>query len=89
MVILVILFVDAFFSFSYITPLSAVFSETCVHYHLYADDMQKMQLFIPFTSSEFLDIIFILESTMTVVCSSLSENLFEFNPFMTNFMLLG
>jgi hypothetical protein len=53
----------------YTTLRSTFISKPCVHHYLYANDAQ---LFISFTSSEFLNIfknIFILESTITAICS--------------------
>ena len=47
------------------------------------------QLFISFTSSEFLTNIAILENTIDEVCSRMSANLLMLNPSKTDFLLIG
>ena len=70
----------------YTTPLSTVISQYGANHHLYADDTQ---LFISFTSSEFLKNIAILENTIDKVCSWMSANLLMLNPSKTDFLLIG
>jgi Reverse transcriptase (RNA-dependent DNA polymerase) len=70
----------------YTTPLSTVISQCGAHHHLYADDTQ---LFISFTSSEFLKNTAILENTIAKVCSWMSANLLTLNPSKTDFLLIG
>ena len=47
------------------------------------------QVFISFTSSEFLTNIAILENTIDEVCSRMSANLLMLNPSKTDFLLIG
>jgi hypothetical protein len=70
----------------YSTPLSTIISQCGAHHHLYEDDTQ---LFISFTSSEFVRNIAILESTITKVCSWISANLLLLNSSKTDFLLIG
>ena len=70
----------------YTTPLSTVISKSSVHHHLYADDTQ---LFISFSSSEFLQNISVLENVISEVCSWMSANLLMLNPSKTDFLIIG
>ena len=47
------------------------------------------QLFISFTSSEFLTNIAILENIIDEICSRMSANLLMLNPSKTDFLLIG
>ena len=70
----------------YTTPLSTVITKSSVHHHLYADDTQ---LFISFSSSEFLQNFSLLENAINEVCSWMSANLLMLNPSKTDFLLIG
>ena len=70
----------------YTTPLSTVITKSSVHHHLYADDTQ---LFISFSSSEFLQNLSLLENAINEVCSWMSANLLMLNPSKTDFLLIG
>ena len=69
----------------YTTPVSTVICQCGAYHHLYADDTQ---LFISFTSSEFLKNVAILENTIAEVCSWMFANLLMLNPSKTDFLLI-
>ena len=70
----------------YTTPLSTVISNSPVHHHLYADDTQ---LYMSFSSADFISNISLLENTIAEVSSWMSANLLMLNPSKTDFLLLG
>jgi hypothetical protein len=70
----------------YTTPLSTIISKSSVHHHLCADDTQ---LFIPFSSDKFREIVSFLESAIAEVSSWMYANLLMRNPSKTEFLLIG
>jgi Reverse transcriptase (RNA-dependent DNA polymerase)/Endonuclease-reverse transcriptase len=70
----------------YTTPLSYIFSNSDVSYHLYADDTQ---LYISFSSSDSVNSLSILSSTLDSVHSWFSSNRLSVNPSKTEFLLIG
>src|SRR3989454_3683504 len=70
----------------YTTPLSYIFSDSRVSYHLYADDTQ---LYISFSSADAPDNISILSSTLDSVYSWFTCNRLSVNPSKTEYMLIG
>src|SRR5207244_8084970 len=69
----------------YTTPLSYIFSDSRVSYHLYADDTQ---LYISFFSADSPDNLSILSSTLDSVYSWFTCNRLSVNPSKTEYMLI-
>jgi hypothetical protein len=70
----------------YTTPLTYLFSNYPVSYHLYADDTQ---LYISFSSSDSLAHLSILSSTLNSVFDWFTSNRLSVNPSKTEFLLVG
>ena len=70
----------------YTTPLSYIFSDSPVSYHLYADDTQ---LYISFSSSDSTQNLALLSSTLDSVYSWLTSNHLSVNPSKTEYLLVG
>src|ERR1044072_7126669 len=70
----------------YTTPLSQIFSNSPVSYHLYADDTQ---LYISFSSSDSAHNLALLSSTLDSVYSWLTCNRLSVNPSKTEYLLVG
>src|SRR5207245_3968055 len=70
----------------YTTPLSYIFTNYSVSFHLYADDTQ---LYICFSSSDSVSNLNTLSSTLDAVYTWLSSNCLSVNPSKTEYLLLG
>ena len=70
----------------YTTPLSFLFKDSPVSFHLYADDTQ---LYISFTASESAKNLSILSSTLDSVHAWLTANRLSVNPSKTEYLLVG
>src|SRR4051812_20966950 len=70
----------------YTTPLTYLFSNSPVLYHLYADDTQ---LYISFSSSDSPSHLSILSSTLDSVFDWFTSNRLSVNPPKTEFLLIG
>ena len=70
----------------YTTPLSYIFTNSSVSFHLYADDTQ---LYISFSSSDSVSNLNTLSSTLDSVYTWLSSNRLPVNPSKTEHLLLG
>ena len=70
----------------YTSPLSHIFSNSPVSYHLYADDTQ---LYISFSSSDSAYNLTVLSSTLDSVYSWFTLNRLSVNPSKTEFLLVG
>ena len=70
----------------YTTPLSYIFTNPSVPFHLYADDTQ---LYISFSSSDSVSKLNTLSSTLDSVYTWLSSNHLSVNPSKTEYLLLG
>ena len=70
----------------YTTPLTYLFSNSPVSYHLYADDTQ---LYISFSSSDSPSHLSILSSTLDSVFDWFTSNRLSVNPSKTEFLLIG
>ena len=70
----------------YTTPLSYIFNNSPVSYHLYADDTQ---LYISFSSSNSAYNLSVLSSTLDSVYSWFCLNRLSVNPSKTEFLLIG
>ena len=70
----------------YITPLSSLINSSSNSHLLYADDTQ---LFVSFVSKNFSSAINNLQSTITLISSSMSSNYLTLNPSKTEFLLIG
>jgi len=70
----------------YTTPLSYIFTNSSVSFHLYADDTQ---LYISFSSSDSVSNLNTLSSTLDSVYTWLSSNRLSVNPSKTEYLLLG
>ena len=70
----------------YTTPLSYLFSNSPVSYHLYADDTQ---LYFSFSSSDSARNLSILSSTLHSVYSWFTLNRLSLNPSKTEYLLIG
>ena len=70
------------------TTLSTIISKSSLSHHLYTDDTQ---LFIPFvlTKQKFVLAFSQLDSTISLICSWMTANLFTLNPSVTDFMLIS
>ena len=70
----------------YTSPLSHIFSNSPVSYHLYADDTK---LYISFSSSNSAYNLTVLSSTLDFVYSWFTLNRLSVNPSKTEFLLVG
>ena len=70
----------------YTSPLSHIFSNSPVSYHLYADDTQ---LYISFSSSDSAYNLTVLSSILDSVYSWFTLNRLSVNPSKTEFLLVG
>src|SRR2546426_1075611 len=70
----------------YTTPLSYIFTNSSVSFHLYPDDTQ---LYISFSSSDSVSNLNTLSSTLDSVYTWLSSNRLSVNPSKTEYLLLG
>jgi len=70
----------------YTTPLSYIFSNSSVSFHLYADDTQ---LYISFSSSDSHDSLASLSSTLDSVYTWLTTNRLSVNPSKTEYLIIG
>jgi hypothetical protein len=70
----------------YTTPLSYIFSNSPVSYHLYADDTQ---LYISFGSSDSARNLSVLSSKLDSVYSWFTLNRLSVNPSKTEYLLIG
>ena len=70
----------------YTSPLSHIFSNSPVSYHLYADDTQ---LYISFSSSDSAHNLTVLSSILDSVYSWFTLNRLSVNPSKTEFLLVG
>lgn len=70
----------------YTTPLSLIFKNSPVSFHLYADDTQ---LYISFSASESAKNLSILSSTLDSVHAWLTANRLSVNPSKTEYLLVG
>ena len=70
----------------YTTPLTYLFSDSPVSYHLYADDTQ---LYISFSASDSLPNLSTLSSTLDTVFDWFTANRLSVNPSKTEFLLVG
>ena len=70
----------------YTSPLSHIFSNSPVSYHLYADDTQ---LYISFSSSDSAYNLTVLSSTLDSVYSWFTVNRLSVNPSKAEFLLVG
>ena len=70
----------------YTTPLSYIFSNSSVSFHLYADDTQ---LYISFSSSDSIDSLTSLSSTLASVYTWLTTNRLSVNPSKTEYLVIG
>ena len=70
----------------YTSPISSIFTNTPVSFHLYADDTQ---LYISFSSSESANSLAFLSSTLDSVYSWLTLNRLSVNPDKTEYLLIG
>jgi hypothetical protein len=70
----------------YTTPLSYIFSNSSVSFHLYADDTQ---LYISFSSSGSHDSLASLSSTLDSVYTWLTTNRLSVNPSKTEYLIIG
>jgi len=70
----------------YTSPISYIFTDPSVSFHLYADDTQ---LYISFSSSESSSSLASLSSTLDKVYSWLTLNRLSVNPDKTEFLLIG
>ncbi len=70
----------------YTTPISFIFTNTPVSFHLYADDTQ---LYISFSSCDSAYNLSLLSSTLDEVYSWLISNRLSVNPTKTEYLLLG
>ena len=66
--------------------MSLIFKNSKVSYHLYADDTQ---LYISFRSSDSVDSLTTISSTLDVVHSWLTSNRLTVNPSKTEYLLIG
>src|SRR5438445_4329934 len=72
--------------FDDVLPLSYIFANSSVSFHLYADDTQ---LYISFSSSDSVSNLNTLSSTLDSVYTWLSSNRLSVNPSKTEYLLLG
>src|SRR5207245_2364195 len=70
----------------YTTPLSYIFTNSSVSFHLYADDTQ---LYISFSRSDSVSNLSTLSSILDSVYTWLSSNCLSVNPSKTEYLLLG
>ena len=70
----------------YTTPLSYIFSASPVSFHLYADDTQ---LYISFSSTDPLNSLSTLSSTLDSVHTWLTTNRLSVNPSKTEYLIIG
>ena len=70
----------------YTSPISQIFSNSAVSYHLYADDTQ---LYISFSASDSTQNLAKLSSTLDSVHSWLFANRLTVNPSKTEYLLIG
>jgi hypothetical protein len=70
----------------YTSPMSLIFKNSKVSYHLYADDTQ---LYISFQSSDSVDSLITISSTLDLVHSWLTSNRLTVNPSKTEYLLIG
>ena len=70
----------------YTSPISNIFTNSNVRFHLYADDTQ---LYISFSSSESSTHLATLSSTLDFVYSWLTLNRLSVNPDKTEYLLIG
>src|SRR6476469_5797948 len=70
----------------YTSPISSIFSNSPVSFHLYADDTQ---LYISFSASDSTHRLSILSSTLDSVHSWLTVNRLTVNPSKTEYLLIG
>src|SRR6266516_5837360 len=70
----------------YTSPISNIFTNSKVKFHLYADDTQ---LYIPFSCSDSSNSLSILSSTLDSVYQWLSLNRLSVNPNKTEYLLIG
>src|SRR5207245_6067925 len=68
------------------TPLSYIFTNSSVSFHLYTDDTQ---LYISFSSSDSVSNLSTLSSTLDSVYTWLSSNRLSVNPSKTEYLILG
>src|SRR6266516_1782748 len=72
----------------YTSPISNIFTNSKVKFHLYADD-DDIQLYISFSSSESSTHLATLSSTLDSVHSWLTLNRLSVNPDKTEYLLIG
>jgi len=70
----------------YTSPISSIFSNSPVSFHLYADDTQ---LYLSFSASDSTHSLSILSSTLDSVHSWLTVNRLTVNPSKTEYLLIG
>ena len=70
----------------YTSPLSQIFSNSAVSFHLYADDTQ---LYISFTHDHSDSNLALLSSTLDSVYAWLTSNRLSVNPSKTEYLLIG
>ena len=70
----------------YTSPLSQILSDSTVSYHFYADDTQ---LYVSFSSSDSVQNLFILSSTLVTVYDWFTSNRLSVNPSKTEYLLIG
>ena len=70
----------------YTSPLSQIFTNTSVSFHLYADDTQ---LYISFTPDQSDNSLTLLSTTLDSVYTWLTANRLSVNPSKTEYLLIG
>ena len=70
----------------YTTPLSYIFSNSSVSFHLYADDSQ---LYISFSSKDSIDSLTSLSSTLDSAYTWLTTYRLSANPSKTEYLIIG